>query len=74
MENDVHYEFYKAEPENKMWQVSDNKYIGQLLVSFDKKTVLNLWTDYPQKFTPEQRAIFEKECPEWARFFKNRVI
>lgn len=29
--------------------------------SFDKKKVFNLYTDYPEKLTPEQRKIFKKE-------------
>ena len=72
------YEFYKDEPENKVWvadqYIDDVMADGGLYFSFDKKTVLNLWTDYPQKFTAEQKAIFDKEYPYWADFFKGRTI
>lgn len=29
--------------------------------TFDKKKVFNLYIDYPEKLTPEQRKIFKKE-------------
>lgn len=47
--------------------------IGPLYVTFDKKTVLNLWTDYPQKFTPEQIQIMREEQPYWYEFFMPRL-
>ena len=35
--------------------------------SFDKETVFNLMTDYPDKLTPEQKTIFDKENPYWVK-------
>ncbi len=45
---------------------------GEFLVSFDRKTVFNIFSDYPWKFTPEQKALFDKENPYWANFFRER--
>ena len=68
------YIFYKDEehPENTIWEVDDVDTIGKLLFSFDKKKIYNLWEDYPPNFTPEEKAIFDKEYPYWADFFKDR--
>lgn len=65
--------FYKQKPTDKIWNVDHIGVDGELLYSFDKKHILNLWTDYPQKFTPAQKALFDKENPFWADFFKDRT-
>ena len=46
--------------------------IGPLVVTFDPKTLLNLWQDYPARFTPEQKAAFDRENPYRADSFKGR--
>lgn len=46
--------------------------IGEWLFSFDKKTIFNMFRDYPYKLTAKQKAIFDKENPYWANFFKDR--
>lgn len=46
---------------------------GPLLISFDKKKIYNLWTDYPGKLTPEEKEIFDKENPFWAEFFRGKT-
>ena len=46
---------------------------GPFLVTFDKETVYNVWTDYPDKMKPEEVQIFQKECPFWADFFSDRL-
>lgn len=86
MQSDI-YEFYKENPENKIWKVThyrlydiekgivDGNFdviIGEVLFSFDKKKIYNLWTDYPQNFTKEEKEIFDKENPYWKNFFKNK--
>lgn len=68
------YEFYKDEdhPDNVVWEVDHIGFIGELLFSFDKKKIYNLWQDYPHNFTPEEKEIFDREYPYWADFFKSR--
>lgn len=85
MENDV-YEFYKEEDNDKVWRVDhyvlkdnyedeEDKYelvMGELLFSFDKKKIYNLWEDYPYNFSKDEKELFDKENPYWANFFKDR--
>jgi hypothetical protein len=65
-------DFYKNNPTDKTWwkETPDEK--GVWLFSFDRKTVFNLFADYPDKLTPEQKEIFDRENPYWANFFKDR--
>ena len=65
--------FYKNNPADKIWWVDNPERIGEWEFSFDKKTVFNMFSDYPHKLTPEQKAIFDKENPYWADFFKDRT-
>ena len=58
--------FCKQDPEDQIWWVDDDDSTGPLLFSFDKKTVFNFWTDYPDKLTPEQIEIFRRENPTLA--------
>lgn len=86
VQNDI-YEFYKEKLDDKIWKVTHYRLydkekgfidgncdviVGELLFSFDKKKIYNLWTDYPQKFTKKEKEIFDKENPYWKNFFKNR--
>lgn len=67
------YNFYKNEPDNKIyWVDNHNEVIGEWLFSFDKKTVFNMFRDYPHNLTKEQKEIFDRENPNWADFFKDR--
>lgn len=67
------YIFYKENPTDTIyWVDTVEEYKGLFLVSFDKKTVFNLFSDYPHKLTAEQKAIFDKENPYWANFFRDR--
>lgn len=63
-------EFYKNNQSDKVWWVDDIGTTGNFLFSFDKKKVFNLFRDYPEKLTAEQKAIFDKENPYWADYFK----
>lgn len=65
--------FYKNSPTDVIWWVENHGTIGEWLFSFDKKTVFNMFQDYPHKLTPEQKKIFDKENPHWADFFKDRA-
>lgn len=72
------YSFYKENPADKVWwcdEIDDENsslIIGEYLFSFDKKTVFNLFRDYPWKLTLEEKQIFDKENPYWRDFFKER--
>ena len=67
------YIFIKENPKHKIWRGYFLDEIGRPAVSFDKKTILSLFPDYPDKFTPEEKALFDKEFPHWAEFFRGRV-
>lgn len=64
--------FYKNNPDDKIWWVDNPEQIGVWLFSFDKKKIYNMFADYPWKLSKEEKAIFDKENPYWADFFKDR--
>jgi hypothetical protein len=64
--------FYKNNPTDVIWWVNNPGKIGEWEFSFDKKTIFNMFADYPHNLTPEQKKIFDKENPYWADFFKDR--
>ena len=45
---------------------------GEMNFTFDGKKIFNLFQDYPHELTEEQKALFDKENPFWADFFKDR--
>lgn len=67
------YAFYKENESDKIWWVDNFDTVGEWLFSFDKKTVFNMFADYPWKLTKEQKRIFDEENPYWAEFFKDRT-
>ena len=70
--SDSEYNFYKENDTDLIWWVDDPDTVGEVLFSFDRKTVFNLFRDYPWKLTKEQKAMFDKENPYWVEFFKDR--
>lgn len=61
------YEFYHQNEGDVIWWAdSPDMKDGDFLFSFDKKRIYNFFADYPQKLTPEERAIFDKENPQLA--------
>ena len=64
--------FRKNNENDVIWWVDNPDVIGEWLFSFDKKTIFNMFRDYPYKLTAKQKAIFDKENPYWANFFKDR--
>lgn len=70
MKNNNHW--YKENETDRVWWVDNPDAKGVWLFSFDRETVFNLFEDYPYKLTPEQKAVFAKENPYWAEFFKDR--
>ncbi len=67
------YAFYKENENDKIWWVDNFDTVGEWLFSFDKKTVFNMFEDYPWKLTEEQKRIFDEENPYWAEFFSDRT-
>lgn len=66
-------DFYKNHETDQVWWVSDpENHFGEFRISFDKKTVINLFRDYPWKLTAQQKETFDRENPEWAEFFSDR--
>ena len=65
-------EWYKNNENDLIWWLDTEK-IGVWEFSFDKKTIFNMFQDYPWKLTKKQKEIFDKENPFWADFFKDRV-
>ena len=68
----MEFNFHKNKKSDKVYWVDNLDVKGEHLFSFDKQTIFNLFADYPHKLTPEQRAIFDKENPYWADFFRDR--
>lgn len=68
------YNFYHNMKRDKIWWVDNPDTKGEHLFSFDKKTVFNLFADYPWKLTKEQKELFDKENPYWAEFFQDRTM
>lgn len=66
-------EWYKNNATDLVWWLDTSDRVGEWIFSFDKVTAYNMFSDYPYKLTAEQRAIFDKEYPEWAEFFKDRT-
>lgn len=65
-------EFYKKKSSDKIWWKDIGDRFGDFIFSFDKRTEYNLFSDYPNKLTPKQKEVFDKENPQWADFFKDR--
>lgn len=65
-------DFYKNKPSDVIYWVDNVEGKGERLFSFDRRKIYNLFADYPQNLTPKERAIFDKENPFWADFFKDR--
>lgn len=66
------FSFYKNNPDDTIWWVDNVDRIGEILFSFDKKKIYNLFADYPHNMTKEEKAIFDKENPYWMDFFNDR--
>ena len=66
-------DFYKKNKNDKIWWIDNIDTIGEFLFSFDKKTIFNLFADYPHNLTAEQKGIFDKENPYWKDFFSYRI-
>lgn len=66
------YPFYKDGEKSKVWWVDNsNDSVGSYLFSFDKKKVYNLFRDYPDALTKEEKEIFDSSEPYWRDFFSE---
>ena len=65
-------DFYKNNPNDTIWWVDNLETVGEFLFSFDQKKIFNMFRDYPHELTKEEKRIFDKENPNWAKFFKGR--
>jgi len=64
--------FRKKKESDIIWWVRDPEQVGKHEFSFDKIKIYNLFRDYPYKLSPDEIAIFDRENPYWADFFKDR--
>lgn len=66
--------WYKNNTNDKIWwKDMSEKCIGEFVFSFDKKEEFNLFKDYPNALTKEQKEIFDAENPYWSEFFSKRT-
>ena len=63
------FNWIKNNPDDMIWWVDNPDVKGQMLFSFDKKNVFNLFADYPHKLSKRQKEQFDKETPFWRDFF-----
>lgn len=68
------YNFFKNKPTDTIWWADTSEEKGLWLFSFDRKVVFNMFQDYPDQLSKEQKATFDDENPYWAEFFSDRVI
>lgn len=59
-------DFYKENKYGKIWNVSDGTF-GPRYFTFDKETIYNFWSDFPQELTHEEVRTFVAENPTMAR-------
>lgn len=65
--------WYKNNESDSIWWLDNREKIGEIVFSFDKKEVFNMFSDYPNKLTKEQMEVFNKENPFWKDFFRDRI-
>ena len=64
--------YYKNNETDRVWWLFEPDVIGEFVFSFDKVRNFNLFRDYPNELSKEQKEIFDKENPYWADFFADR--
>jgi len=58
--------------ELKFSWVKNPEAVGERLFTFDGVQIFNLFRDYPNALTPEQKKIFDETNPFWVEFFRDR--
>ena len=57
-------------PKDKIWWVDNGGDVkGEMVFSFDKKKLYNLFRDYPQNLSKEEKEIFDSENEFWKEYF-----
>ncbi len=64
--------WYRNKKGDKIWWKDTSNRCGEWVFSFDKITEFNMFADYPNMLTAEQKAIFDKENPYWKKYFEDR--
>ena len=62
-----YFPWYKLKEGDSIWWSRPIGEKGELLFTFDKKTVFHFYRDFPHKLTPEQIEILKKTNPELAK-------
>ena len=65
-------DFYTDKPGGRIFWIDRIDSIGEFMFSFDKQKIYHLFRDYPNALTPEEKAIFDSECPFWYEFFEGK--
>lgn len=65
--------WFKNNPDDSIWWLNNPDRVGEWIFSFDQEETFSMFSDYPDKLTPEQKKIFDEENPEWADFFRDRI-
>lgn len=73
IKKDENIYFFKKNENDKIWWVASKKRRGLLAVSFDKEKIYNLFTDYPEKFSKDEKKMFDKENLYWKNYFTKKV-
>ena len=63
---------FKNNPSDRILWVDTSDRDGEFVFTFDRKEFFNMFRDYPHALTAEQKRIFDKENPFWAKFFRDR--
>lgn len=61
----------RDEGDKVLWKTDSGT--GEFVFTIDGKNEYNLFQDYPEKLTEEERLIFAKENPFWVQFFSDRL-
>jgi len=73
LKNDEFSEPYKFDDNCKIWWIADLNRRGLHFFTFDLEHIFEFFHDYPDKLTPEQKEIFDKENPELASLKDDNI-
>lgn len=64
--------FFKQEKDDAVWWYDKFDTTGEMLFSFDRKKLYNLFRDYPWKLSVTEWLTFNRENEFWENFFEVR--